>query len=108
VLEVTRNVAAGPGRYHRAPVLHAAGCAQVRPASHAVTPAMVPMSANWSGPVFKGMDPSDPRTHVRPWNPAPGMIAQLNYDGAALQGTTPTGLQRGPQSRRPRRLRVSP
>ncbi len=59
-----------------------------------------------SGPMFKGMDPSDPATFVRPWNPVPGMIAYLNFDGAQMQAHTPTGgNQRGPQTR-PRKLRV--
>jgi hypothetical protein len=31
---------------------------------------------------YVGMDPSDPVTWVRPYNPAPGMQAQLNFDGA--------------------------
>lgn len=31
---------------------------------------------------YVGMDPSDPVTWVRPYNPQPGMIAQLNFDGA--------------------------
>jgi hypothetical protein len=26
------------------------------------------------------MDPSDPTTWVRPYNPQPGMVAQLNFD----------------------------
>jgi hypothetical protein len=55
--------------------------------------------ANMSGPLFQGMDPSNPATFVRPWNPAPGMISYLNFDGAQLQARTPTQLQRGPQSR---------
>jgi hypothetical protein len=62
--------------------------------------------ANMSGPLYQGMDPSNPATFVRPWNPAPGMIAYLNFDGAAMQAHTPTQIQRGPQSRRPRKLRV--
>jgi hypothetical protein len=40
---------------------------------------------------FKGMDPSDPTTYVRPWRPAPGMVAYLNFDGAARQGETEMG-----------------
>jgi hypothetical protein len=32
---------------------------------------------------YVGMDPTDRSTWVRPWNPAPGMIGWLNYDGAA-------------------------
>lgn len=30
---------------------------------------------------YLGMDPSDPTTWPRPFNPAPGMIAYLNYPG---------------------------
>jgi hypothetical protein len=37
------------------------------------------------------MDPSAPVTWVRPWNPQPGMVARLNFDGAKMQATTPTG-----------------
>lgn len=60
--------------------------------------------ASWmstdAGPSYKGMDPSDPRTHVRRWNPQPGMIGYLNFDGAAMQGRTPTGgVQQGSQRR---------
>ena len=32
---------------------------------------------------YVGMDPSDPVTWVRPYNPQPGMIGYLNFDGAA-------------------------
>ena len=60
---------------------------------------------NMSGPAYKGMDPSDASTWVRQWNPQPGMIARLNYDGAAVQDRTPTQLQRGPQTRH-RKLRM--
>lgn len=41
--------------------------------------------------VFTGMDPSSPATYVRPWRPAPGMIAYLNFDGAQTQGETEMG-----------------
>jgi hypothetical protein len=40
---------------------------------------------------YCGMDPSDPVTWVRPYNPAPGMIAQLNFDGAGPNTTQTTG-----------------
>jgi hypothetical protein len=43
------------------------------------------------GQPFAGMDPSNPVTWVRPWNPQPGMIAYLNFDGAKQQAYTPTG-----------------
>lgn len=50
---------------------------------------------------FAGMDPSDPATYVRAWNPQPGMIGYLNYDGAQAQARQPAGgLQRGLQQRR--------
>lgn len=32
---------------------------------------------------YVGMDPSDPVTWVRQYNPVPGMIGYLNFDGAA-------------------------
>lgn len=63
--------------------------------------------ANMSGPQYQGMDPSDPATYVRPWNPQPGMIDYLNFDGAMMQARTPTQLQRGPQTRK-RKLRMNP
>lgn len=44
-----------------------------------------------AGQPYMGMDPSAPTTWVRPYNPQPGMIARLNFDGAKLQGDTPTG-----------------
>jgi hypothetical protein len=62
-----------------------------------------PLPANVAGTdmPFAGMDPSNPLTYVRPWNPRPGMIAYLNYDGAQAQASQPTGgLQRGRQQRR--------
>jgi hypothetical protein len=50
---------------------------------------------------FAGMDPSNPATWTRPWNPQPGMIARLNFDGAQAQAAQPSGgLQRGRQQRR--------
>jgi hypothetical protein len=42
---------------------------------------------------YVGMDPSDPQTYVREYNPVPGMIAWLNYDGAQVN-TTQTGPNR--------------
>jgi hypothetical protein len=43
-----------------------------------------------------GMDPSDPRTWVRPYNPRPGMMALFNFDpflnGEPPQFNTGTGL----------------
>ena len=40
---------------------------------------------------YVGMDPSDPVTWVRPYNPAPGMISYLNFDGAQPNQTQTTG-----------------
>lgn len=53
------------------------------------------------GQPFAGMDPSNQATWVRQFSPQPGMIAYLNYNGAAAQARQPTGgLQRGRQQRR--------
>jgi len=40
---------------------------------------------------FVGMDPSNPVTWIRPYNPQPGMITQLNFNGAAVQGNSDMG-----------------
>lgn len=82
---------------------HVTEGASTRPATTRTPYLTRPMSAGMSGPVFKGMDPSDPATYVRAWNPAPGMIARLNFDGAKYQGETPTGgNRRGPETTRRR------
>lgn len=88
------------------PVVHiTGGFGNGRPVrSYSASAAGAPFTL--SGPSYKGMDPSDPSTHIRTWNPQPGMISYLNYDGAAVQDRTPTQLQRGPQSRRARKLRM--
>jgi hypothetical protein len=46
-----------------------------------------PVGPTPNGMSFNGMDPSDPTTYVRPYNPQPGMIAWLNYDGAGPNRT---------------------
>lgn len=66
----------------------------------ALTLAPLPVVGAGNRP-FAGMDPSDPATYVRPWNPQPGMIAYLNFDGAAAQGETSMGgTWMGPGRRR--------
>lgn len=58
----------------------------------------VAKAAGVGGEPFCGMDPSNPQTWVRPWNPQPGMIGYLNFDGGKAQGNTPTGgTWRNPQ-----------
>ena len=52
---------------------------------------MFPLPVGVNGQPWNGMDPSAPATWVRPWNPQPGMIAQLNFDGAKQQWDTPMG-----------------
>ena len=86
----------GPHRYdHPAPGQHrplSGGAPKITGPLPVAIPGMQP---------FAGMDPSNPATYVRPWNPQPGMIALLNYNGAATQSRQPTGgLQRGRQQRR--------
>src|SRR5271156_6500923 len=51
----------------------------------------LPQAAGGGRFVYAGMDPSSPATYVRPWRPVPGMIAYLNFDGAAPQSYTETG-----------------
>lgn len=58
-----------------------------------MTPLPVPGGGRF---VFCGMDPSAPETYVRPWNPQPGMIAYLNFDGSQVQGHTSSGITPGP------------
>lgn len=96
-----RRTLYGYGRqYHQ--TVNVVGAFPGRPCDgHSAT--VVPMDYTMSGPAYKGMDPSDPLTYSRQWNPQPGMIGFLNFDGAQMQGRTPTQLQRGPQSR-PRKL----
>ena len=52
---------------------------------------MAPLPVGINGQPYMGMDPSAPATWVRPYNPQPGMVARLNFDGAAYQGNTPMG-----------------
>jgi hypothetical protein len=52
---------------------------------------------------YVGMDPSDPVTWTRPYNPQPGMIAQLNFDGAYPNSGQ---VISGPAPRRRRRRRT--
>jgi hypothetical protein len=63
-----------------------------RPVSGYVVPPLwqLAVAANASTP-YAGMDPSDPTTYVRPWNPQPGMVARLNFDGSQVQGETDMG-----------------
>ena len=98
-----RPVNRGQGRTWRTPVEITAGFSGPPSISPASPGPGAALAYSLSGPAFKGMDPSDPLTYTRPWNPQPGMIAYLNFDGAQSQGRTPTQLQRGPQSR-PRKL----
>jgi hypothetical protein len=64
-------------------------------------PPLAPLPWSDAGPGWKGMDPSNPMTYVRPWNPQGGMISYLNFDGAQAQARTPTGgVQRGRNKRR--------
>lgn len=70
-------------------------------------PVMNPMPVRLNGQPYNGMDPSNPVSWVRPWNPAPGMISYLNFDGARAQASAPTGVSRpAPQSDRRVRRRV--
>jgi hypothetical protein len=104
-MNIMRRPVRGWGK-HSHPTIHITAGFPGRPCSAYSAPFAGVADTTMSGPRYKGMDPSDPATHVRPWNPQPGMIAYLNFDGANMQGRTPTGgNQRGSQAR-PRKLRV--
>ena len=93
----------GWGIHNHPPIHVTPGCPDRPVNSYSVSMAVNP--TNMSGPEFKGMDPSNPATYIRPWNPAPGMIGYLNFDGANMQQHTPTQVQRGSQARK-RKLNV--
>lgn len=96
---IMRRPIRGHGRAWRTPVEITAGFSGPPSiAPHSSGPAAA-LAYSMSGPGFKGMDPSDPLTYTRAWNPQPGMIGYLNFDGAQEQGRTPTQLQRGSQAR---------
>jgi hypothetical protein len=96
-MRITRPITRNWG--YRQPLPHVTTTGDIIRGGHVtISPGL--FGADDSGPDYKGMDPSDPLTYVRPWNPQPGMIAYLNFDGAAMQGRTPTGgLARGSQRR---------
>lgn len=52
---------------------------------------LAPMGGAADGGPHLGMDPSAPATWTRPYNPQPGMVARLNFDGAKYQAETPMG-----------------
>ena len=103
---IMRRPIYGWGIHNHTPV-HITGGFPGRPCD-SYTASLASFDYSMSGPQYKGMDPSDPMTWTRQYNPVGGMISYLNFDGAALQGRTPTGLQGGSQSRKPRRLRIGP
>lgn len=96
---LTRPVTRGYGTVHHPAVTFSDGFAG-RPC-HGSAPSLAAHPWSMSGPAYKGMDPSDPSTWIREWQPSGGMISYLNFDGARYQDYTPTGgVQRGRQSRR--------
>lgn len=93
MIPVTRTMS-GPGRRYAGTAGHQYSpvTRPARPIAGGPAAVMMPLPAlGTAGGTFNGMDPSDPRTYVRPWNPQPGMISYLNWDGAQTQGRTETG-----------------
>jgi hypothetical protein len=101
VIPVTRTLA-GSGRHQASGHRYLTGASGVRPGDGGTPRISRPLPVSIPGQLpYAGMDPSDPATWVRPWNPQYGMVARLNFDGAIVQGAQPTGgLQRGRQQRR--------
>jgi len=102
-MRIMRRPVNGWGIHNHGVIHMTPGCPDRPIDGHSVT--MAPLDFNLSGPAYKGMDPSNPATYVRLWNPAPGMIEFLNFDGANMQAHTPTQVQRGSQARK-RKLNV--
>lgn len=94
----------GMGRYRsQGAFVFYTGAAGPRPGTGGAPMLTVPMPMAIPGTdiPFSGMDPSNPATYTRPWNPATGMIARLNFDGAMMQGNTSTGgVYQAPARRR--------
>jgi hypothetical protein len=101
MIPVTRPIT-GSGRHTYGMSRYHEGHGMIRPGTGGSLriSAPLPVEIPGTGMPYAGMDPSNPLTYVRPWNPQPGMISQLNYDGAQAQSRQPTGgLQRGLQQR---------
>lgn len=101
----------GPGRHHFAGYKYMPGATGIgRPGSGGAPyiTAPLPMSVPGTDMPWSGMDPSNPLTYVRPWRPAPGMIARLNFDGAQVQGDTDMGGLWGVPARRQARVGARP
>jgi hypothetical protein len=101
VIPLTRSMG-GHGRFAYAGTMYHTGAAGPRPLPGGTPRVTAPLPVAIPGQLpYAGMDPSDPGTWVRPWNPQSGMVARLNYDGAMVQAAQPTGgIQRGRHQRR--------
>lgn len=101
MIPVTRSVG-GHGRFAYAGSCYHSGASGPRPGAGGAPRVTAPLPVSVPGMLpYAGMDPSDPGTYVRQWNPAYGMISYLNFDGAQVQATQPTGgMGRGRQQRR--------
>lgn len=101
MITMTRRLG-GHGRHSYAGGMYHTGAAGPRPLPGGAPRITAPLPVAIPGQLpYAGMDPSDPGTWVRPYNPQFGMVARLNFDGALVQGRQPTGgVQRGRQQRR--------
>ena len=99
MIGITRQISNGTGRHTRADHAYQCGSAGERPIQGGTVRIawQLPMLQR-NGQPFVGMDPSDPSTYVRPWNPRPGMIGRLNSDGAQEQAYSDTGTRSNPAS----------
>ena len=98
---ICRGIHAGEGRFAY-PYAYTSDVSWApRPACGPPAAPLAPMPYSMSGPAYKGMDPSDPATYARPWNPQPGMIALLNFDGACSRAAPPRSCAAAPSSASP-------
>ena len=87
-LASTRSFPASYGTLH--PHVHVTAAFRGRPCAGGAL-VLAPLPVGLNGQPYLGMDPSAPVTWVRPYNPQPGMVSRLNFDGAKAQSSTPMG-----------------
>lgn len=90
MIPISRDIR-GSGRHYSTAHVYASGAAGPHPGGGApMITAPLPNAVPGQLP-YTGLDPSDSTTWVRPYNPQPGMIAYLNFNGASMQGNTDMG-----------------
>lgn len=92
MIPVTRDFRGAGHVRNRGAHVFVSGTGTMRPLPGGAPAVTGPLPVTRPGQLpYTGLDPSDPTTWTRPYNPQPGMVARLNFNGASLQGSTATG-----------------